>query len=98
MDQSSSWVRYLCSQVSSSLSSVWRYVSGAVKIHKKDVIDNIDVMHNQQWLLAIFKNLFIMFQQSIRLRKQVKRVMDPSLLKTSNLHEVKHWIEPGKDN
>ena len=20
--------------------------------------------------------------------------MDPSLLKTSNLHEVKHWIEP----
>ena len=30
----------------------------------------------------------------IRLRKQVKRVMDPSLLKTSNFHEVKHWIEP----
>ena len=29
-----------------------------------------------------------------RLRKQVKRVMDPSLLKTSNFHEVKHWIEP----
>ena len=30
-----------------------------------------------------------------RLRKQTKRVMDPSLLKTKNLHEVKHWIEPG---
>ena len=24
------------------------------------------------------------------------RVMDPSLLKTSNLHEVKHWVEPGE--
>ena len=22
--------------------------------------------------------------------------MDPSLLKTKNLHEVKHWIEPGR--
>ena len=31
----------------------------------------------------------------LRLRKQIKRVMDPSLLKTSNFHEVKHWIEPG---
>ena len=31
----------------------------------------------------------------LRLRRQVKRVMDPSLLKTSNFHEVKHWIEPG---
>ena len=32
----------------------------------------------------------------LRLRRQIKRVMDPSLLKTSNFHEVKHWIEPGK--
>ena len=31
----------------------------------------------------------------MRLRKQIKRVMDPNLLKTNNLHEVKHWIEPG---
>ena len=31
----------------------------------------------------------------IRLIKQIKRVMDPNLLKTNNLHEVKHWIEPG---
>ena len=31
-----------------------------------------------------------------RLRKQIKRVVDPSLLKTNNYHEVKHWIEPGK--
>ena len=31
----------------------------------------------------------------IRLMKQIKRVMDPNLLKTNNLHEVKHWIEPG---
>ena len=31
----------------------------------------------------------------IRLLKQIKRVMDPNLLKTNNLHEVKHWIEPG---
>ena len=30
------------------------------------------------------------------LRKQIKRVMDPNLLKTNNLHEVKHWIEPGR--
>jgi len=29
-----------------------------------------------------------------RLRKQIRRVMDPSLLKTKNYHEVKHWIEP----
>ena len=33
----------------------------------------------------------------IRLRKQIKRVMDPNLLKTNNLHEVKHWVEPGKE-
>ena len=32
----------------------------------------------------------------IRLRKQIKRVMDPNLLKTNNLHEVKHWMEPGE--
>lgn len=31
----------------------------------------------------------------LRLRKQIQRVMDPSLLKTDNYHEVKHWIEPG---
>ena len=31
----------------------------------------------------------------IRLMRQIKRVMDPNLLKTTNLHEVKHWIEPG---
>ena len=31
----------------------------------------------------------------MRLTKQIRRVMDPSLLKTSNYHEVKHWIEPG---
>ena len=30
-----------------------------------------------------------------RLRKQITRVMDPNLLKTNNLNEVKHWIEPG---
>jgi len=30
----------------------------------------------------------------IRLMKQIRRVMDPNLLKTNNLHEVKHWIEP----
>ena len=30
----------------------------------------------------------------MRLSKQIRRVMDTSLLKTSNLHEVKHWIEP----
>ena len=32
----------------------------------------------------------------LRLSRQIRRVMDPSLLKTSNLHEVKHWIEPGQ--
>ena len=31
----------------------------------------------------------------MRLRKQIKRVMDPNLLKTNNFHEVKHWVEPG---
>ena len=30
-----------------------------------------------------------------RLLKQRKRVQDPSLLSTKNLHEVKHWVEPG---
>ena len=30
-----------------------------------------------------------------RLRKQIDRVMDPNLLETDNIHEVKHWIEPG---
>ena len=33
----------------------------------------------------------------IRLRKQIKRVMDPNLLKTNNFHEVKHWVEPGNN-
>ncbi len=31
-----------------------------------------------------------------RLYKQTARVMDLSLLSTTNLHEVKHWIEPGE--
>ena len=35
-----------------------------------------------------------MMEICVRLRKQIKRVMDPSLLKTSNFHEVKHWVEP----
>ena len=30
-----------------------------------------------------------------RLRKQIDRVMDNNLLETNNIHEVKHWIEPG---
>ena len=34
----------------------------------------------------------------IRLRRQIKRVMDPNLLKTNNLHEVKHWVEPGENS
>ena len=47
-------------------------------------------------ILVVCGILLIVFscEMCIRLRKQVKRVMDPSLLKTSNLHEVKHWIEP----
>ena len=28
------------------------------------------------------------------LRKQIRRVMDPALLTTTNLHDVKHWVEP----
>ena len=40
--------------------------------------------------------LVFMLEICVRLKKQIKRVMDPSLLKTSNFHEVKHWIEPGK--
>ena len=39
--------------------------------------------------------LVFMLEICVRLRKQIKRVMDPSLLKTSNFHEVKHWVEPG---
>ena len=34
-------------------------------------------------------------KQIARLLKQRKRVQDPSLLSTKNLHEVKHWVEPG---
>ena len=45
-------------------------------------------------LTGIFVLVF-MLEICVRLRKQIKRVMDPSLLKTSNFHEVKHWIEPG---
>ena len=49
-------------------------------------------------ILVIAGLLIIGFSIEIclRLKKQVARVMDPSLLKTSNFHEVKHWIEPGK--
>ena len=32
----------------------------------------------------------------IRLRKEIERVMDHNLLETNNIHEVKHWIEPGE--
>ena len=39
--------------------------------------------------------LVFMLEICVRLRKQIKRVMDPSLLKTSDFHEVKHWVEPG---
>ena len=50
-------------------------------------------------LFVSFRQIsFCVFLKKIfatRLRKQTKRVMDPSLLKTKNLHEVKHWIEPG---
>ena len=31
----------------------------------------------------------------LRLNHQSSRVIDKSLLSTDNLHEVKHWIEPG---
>ena len=46
-------------------------------------------------LAGVVLNAFSL-EMCLRLRKQIKRVMDPSLLKTSNFHEVKHWIEPGK--
>ena len=32
----------------------------------------------------------------VRLRRQIQRVMDIDLLDTKNIHEVKHWIEPGE--
>jgi len=38
--------------------------------------------------------LICSLELGMRLSKQIKRVMDPSLLKTNNYHEVKHWIEP----
>jgi hypothetical protein len=38
----------------------------------------------------------VVFSSVIRLYKQTARVMDMSLLNTTNLHEVKHWIEPGQ--
>ena len=46
-------------------------------------------------LLSGILVIVFMLEICVRLRKQIKRVMDPSLLKTSNFHEVKHWIEPG---
>ena len=48
-------------------------------------------------VLALAGVVLIAFsvEMCLRLRKQIKRVMDPTLLKTSNFHEVKHWIEPG---
>ena len=48
-------------------------------------------------VLAVAGLVLIAFsvEMCLRLRRQIKRVMDPTLLKTSNLHEVKHWIEPG---
>ena len=46
-------------------------------------------------LLSGILVVFFMLEICVGLRKQIKRVMDPSLLKTSNYHEVKHWIEPG---
>ena len=35
------------------------------------------------------------FELCYRLKLERGRVKDPSLEKTKNLHEVKHWIEPG---
>ena len=48
------------------------------------------------WFDLIVVQLLSLNQSYFRLRQQTARVMDPSLLKTKNLHEVKHWIEPGK--
>jgi hypothetical protein len=44
-------------------------------------------------VLLLFSEVF---SAVIRLYKQTARVMDMSLLNTTNLHEVKHWIEPGQ--
>ena len=57
----------------------------------------------RQIILLLYQSLShlnLITDQFIRFLKgdgksMIFRVMDPSLLKTSNLHEVKHWVEPG---
>ncbi len=32
----------------------------------------------------------------LKLRKNLKRIKDPEIDKLKNLHQIKHWIHPGK--
>lgn len=37
-----------------------------------------------------------MFEILSRLRKNAARVQDPEIDKLSNLHHIKHWMDPGE--
>lgn len=45
-----------------------------------------------------FLVLLFSIEICVRLRKNAKRVKDPSIDKLKNLHQIKHWMEPGEDN
>ncbi len=48
--------------------------------------------------VLVFSGLmFILFTWEIcvRLKKNLSRVQDPEIDQISNLHQIKHWIEPG---
>ena len=47
----------------------------------------------------IFSGILLMvftIEIILRLNKNAKRVKDPEIDKITNLHHIKHWVEPGK--
>lgn len=48
-------------------------------------------------VLAAFSVAIVLFAVEIclRLQKNAKRVKDPEIDNIDNLHQIKHWVEPG---
>ena len=49
-------------------------------------------------VLLVSGAMFLFFATEIcnRLKKNAARVRDPEIDKLRNLHEVKHWVDPGE--
>ena len=49
-------------------------------------------------VLAFFGILILFFSVEVceRLKKNARRVKDPEIDTVTNLHHIKHWVEPGE--